>query len=85
MVFAESGTFGVRRTRVERRVLDREWVSVQVEGGAVPVKVGRWHGRVVAVAAEYGSAAEVASASGSPLARVMQEAVRAARSALASS
>ena len=41
IVFAESGTFGVRRALVERHVLARSWVTVQVEGMQVRVKVGR--------------------------------------------
>ena len=82
VVFAESGTFGVRRSRVERRMLDREWVSVEVEGRRVPVKVGRWRGGVVTVAAEYDPSAEVASASGVPLAVIMREAAHAARARL---
>ena len=80
IVFAESGTFGVRRAVVERHVLARSWVSVEVEGVPVRVKVGRWGDRVVTLAPEFDDVAAVAEASGLPLREVVRAAHGAVRS-----
>jgi pyridinium-3,5-bisthiocarboxylic acid mononucleotide nickel chelatase len=81
-LFHHTGTFGVRRTPVERRVLQRELIKVEVRGRTLPVKVGRWHGRVVAVAAEFGPCAEAAAELGLPPRWIMDEAAAAARARL---
>jgi uncharacterized protein (TIGR00299 family) protein len=78
LLFSESTTFGVRRALVERHVLQRDFVSVTLEGHAVPVKVGRRGGRVVTVSPEYEAAAKVATATGRPLKEIMTEAAAAA-------
>ena len=80
IVFAESGTFGVRRAVVERHVLARSWVSVEVEGVPVRVKVGHWGDRVVTLAPEFDDVAAVAEASGLPLREVVRAAHEAVRS-----
>lgn len=53
VVFAQTTTLGVRFVPVQREVLDREWVNVDVEGCAVSVKVGRRAGRVITVQPEW--------------------------------
>ena len=78
LLFSESTTFGVRRALVERHVLQRDFVSVTLEGHTVPVKVGRRGGRVVTVSPEYEAAAKAATATGRPLKEIMAEAVAAA-------
>jgi uncharacterized protein (DUF111 family) len=78
LLFSESTTFGVRRARVERHVLQRNFVSVNLGGHTIPVKVGRRGGRVVTVSPEYEAAAKVATATGRPLKEIMAEAVAAA-------
>lgn len=78
LLFSESTTFGVRRARVGRHVLQRDYLSVRVAGHSVPVKVGRRGGRVVTVSPEYEAAAKVAADSGRPLKEIMTEATAAA-------
>ncbi len=78
LLFSESTTFGVRRARVERHVLQRDFVSVNLGGHTIPVKVGRRGGRVVTVSPEYEAAAKVATATGRRLKEIMAEAVAAA-------
>ncbi len=82
LVFAESGTFGIRRREVERHVLERSFVRVTVDGQPVQVKVGRRHGAVVSVAAEFEDAARAAGTLGRPLHEVMRAAVSAAMTGL---
>ena len=79
LVFAESSTFGIRRRRVERYELARSWVTAQVDGLAVRVKVGRRRGRVVTLSPEFEEAAAAAAALSRPLTDVMHEAVEVAR------
>lgn len=83
LVFRESTTFGVRRSEHGRYVLEREWLTVDVRGERVRVKVGRRRGRVMTVAPEYEDAARAAARSGVPLKEIMGEAAQAARRLLA--
>ena len=53
VLFAETTTFGIRRTTTRRIVLDRELLTVETPWGPVAVKVGRRAGRLLQVAPEY--------------------------------
>ena len=55
----ETGSLGVRRTVVERAALDREVITVEVDGHPIRIKRGPWrdkpeHDDVVAAAAALG-------------------------------
>ena len=52
-MFRESSTIGVRMTTVTKSALDREWVTVDVHGEQVRVKVARLRGEVVNLAPEW--------------------------------
>jgi uncharacterized protein (TIGR00299 family) protein len=52
-IFRETSTLGVRASRVERSVLDRELVEVQTSYGPVRVKVGYRAGRLLNAAPEF--------------------------------
>lgn len=75
ILFAETTTFGVRISPVEREVLDRKEVEVEVEGRRVRLKVGYRAGEVVTVAPEYDDAVAVARATGIPLKDVYRAAL----------
>ena len=79
LVFAETGTLGIRRLAVSRRVAERGHVVVSVGGRPVAVKWGRWDGRITSVAPEYEQAAAAAAATGMALREVMDAARAAAR------
>jgi uncharacterized protein (TIGR00299 family) protein len=81
ILFAETGTLGVRRSVLSRYVAERGSVTVDVAGQQVSVKWGRWEGSVD-LAPEYEEAARAAAARGVPLRQVMHEATEAARRAL---
>ncbi len=53
VLFAETTTFGIRRTTTRRIVLDRERLTVETPWGPVAVKIGRRAGRLLNVAPEY--------------------------------
>ena len=75
--FAETGTLGVRRHRVERSKCEREWVPVKTPFGKVRVKVGTRGGEVISAAPEYEDCRAAAEEAGVPIRKVM-EAARAA-------
>ncbi|MGL4551907.1 MAG: nickel pincer cofactor biosynthesis protein LarC [Gemmataceae bacterium] len=74
VLFAETGTFGVRRYQAERSVLRREAVTVSTPWGPVPAKRG-WRDGVEVVTPEYEGCAAAARAAGVPL-RAVYDAVR---------
>jgi uncharacterized protein (TIGR00299 family) protein len=78
LVLTHTSTFGVRRTPMTRSVLDRAWVPVEVLGGTVRIKVGSRDGRVVRATPEFEDAAELAHATGMPVAQVLSAASAAA-------
>ena len=84
IVFAETGTLGIRRVECPRYVAERGSVKVSVAGQDVAVKWGRWRGRLD-LAPEYEEAARAAAAVGVPLRQVMHDAVEAARQVLEAS
>ncbi len=74
ILFRETGTFGIRRTRAERTILDRELVIVKTPWGDVKAKRGRRGGHEI-VTPEYEDCARVARERNVPLREVL-EAVR---------
>jgi len=79
VIFAETTTLGVRRRMVEKWTMPREFVTVEVAGGAIRVKVGRGAAGVAGISPEYSDCAQVARDSGRPLKEVYAEAQAAAR------
>ena len=74
LVFAETTTLGLRISTAERRVLEREFVSVETPYGAIRVKVGRRNGQVVNAAPEFEDCRRAALERGVPLKDVMEAA-----------
>jgi uncharacterized protein (TIGR00299 family) protein len=82
VIFTETTTLGVRRRLVEKWTMPREFVTVEVAGGAIRVKVGRGSAGVAGISPEYSDCAQVARESGRPLKDVYAEAQAAARRTL---
>lgn len=80
-IFRETTSLGVRRTRVERSVLDRELVEVQTAYGPVRIKVGRLHGRLLNAAPEFEDCRQAAGRHGVAVKEVMAAAIAAFRAA----
>lgn len=74
MLFTETTTLGVRSYEVGRYALDREFVKVETEFGAIDVKVARLHengsGEVLKSMPEYEQCNEAATRAGVPLKEV---------------
>jgi uncharacterized protein (TIGR00299 family) protein len=83
VLFRESSTIGVRQSPVDKHGLDRRWVSVDVAGQQVRVKVARHGGVVVNVTPEWEDVATAARALDQPAKSVLSAAVAAAEAALA--
>jgi hypothetical protein len=66
-IFEETTTIGVRTRTETKTILAREWMTVEVEGQSVRVKVARRDGGVVTAAPEYEDARRAARATGLPL------------------
>jgi uncharacterized protein (DUF111 family) len=79
LLFRETGTLGVRSSRVDKRALAREEVTVATRYGSVGVKVGTLDGEPVSVAPEYEDCARVARETGVPLREIYEEALRLGR------
>ncbi len=59
----------------QRRILDREHVTVESPWGPIRVKLGRLHGEVVNCAPEFEDCRKIAESTGVPLKTVLQEAL----------
>jgi uncharacterized protein (TIGR00299 family) protein len=74
VLFRETTTLGVRGHLVEKWQLKREWVTVDVAGSPVRLKIGKLGGEVVNVAPEYEDCAAAAAATGLALKEVFARA-----------
>lgn len=79
ILFRETTTLGVRITDVEREILERDWIEVDVEGSPVRVKLGKRAEDIVTIAPEHDDASKAARATGLPLKEVYALAIEAAR------
>jgi hypothetical protein len=79
ILFAETSTLGLRYTAWQRLCLERNWLEVMTEYGALRVKVGRQDGRVRTVAPEFEDCRRAAERTGAPLKEVQMAAAAAAR------
>jgi uncharacterized protein (TIGR00299 family) protein len=78
LVFAETTTFGLRMYAAQRRVLDREWKTVDTPYGEVRVKIASQNGAVKTVTPEYEDCKKLALEKGVPLKDVLAAAANAA-------
>jgi uncharacterized protein (TIGR00299 family) protein len=80
-MFEHTSTLGVRESARRKTPLERVFVTVQVRGGSIPVKVGHRDGVVVQAMPEFDDVAALARRSRRPERVVLQEAVSAAAAA----
>ena len=71
ILFRETGTFGIRKSVVERTVLERESITVETRFGSLPAKRG-WRGDHRIITPEYDACAAAARQHGVPLREVYQ-------------
>lgn len=74
-VFRETTTFGIRKQRVARETLERDWIEVDVRGQAVRVKRGLRRGECMTCQPEFDDCAAAATVLELPVQTVMAEAM----------
>jgi pyridinium-3,5-bisthiocarboxylic acid mononucleotide nickel chelatase len=79
VIFEETSTLGVRVITVAKEMLERDLVTVEVQGQVVRVKLAMRQGRIVNRAPEYEDARAAAQALGLPLKEVYELALQRAR------
>jgi uncharacterized protein (TIGR00299 family) protein len=77
LIFEETTTIGIRRYAADRTVLDREFVEVHTEYGAIKVKVSKMGGEVVNFTPEFEECVRIARERNVPLKKVQAMAVNA--------
>jgi len=82
-VYRHTTSIGLREQPVGKRALDRELVTVDVEGHTVKVKLARLDGELLNLQPEYEHVAAAAEALGRPAKDVLQQAVATARTLVA--
>jgi hypothetical protein len=82
-IFRHTTSIGLREQPVGKRALERELLTVDVEGHAVDVKLARLDGELLNLQPEYEHVAAAAEALGRPAKDVLQQAVAAARTLVA--
>jgi len=78
LILDRTPALGVRQCVVERELLDRTWVDVEVLGAKVRIKVGHRDGVVVHATPEFDDVAALAAAVGRPVRDVLEHAAAAA-------
>ena len=78
-IFRQTSTIGLREQPLGKHALDREMVSVDVDGQPVAVKLARHDGVLVNAQPEYDDVARAATALGRPVLDVLNDAVAASR------
>lgn len=77
LLFRETTTLGVRFQTMWRETLERRWVEVAVDGGAVRIKVASRGGEELGATPEFDDCLRVATATGRPLKTVQAQALQA--------
>ena len=76
-MLTHGSTFGLRRHRTTREVLDRWHESVETTHGTIRVKIGARNGKIVQAAPEFEDVRRAAEATSTPIPRVHSDAVTA--------
>lgn len=74
-----TSTFGIRYIEMDRDILDREFIEVQLEYGKVHCKAGKLEGKIIKLVPEYEDCKRIAKDNCLPIAQVFNEALQAAR------
>jgi hypothetical protein len=81
LILSETTSFGVRRHRLERTILERHHRTVETPYGPISVKVGQRNGKVLQESPEFSSCAEAAEKHGVSVRLVHRAALQALESA----
>lgn len=76
LLLTHTSTFGVRYTELDRAILEREFIELQLEHGVVRCKLGKLDGRIVKAVPEYEDCKRIAKNSSLPISMVFNEALQ---------
>nr|WP_255226225.1 nickel insertion protein [Lutispora saccharofermentans] len=79
LIFLNTSTFGIRETPINRDVLDRDFIEVEVSGETIRCKVGIFEGKVIKVLPEYEDCRTAAIKTGAGFSDIYQQAVAKSR------
>ena len=79
VLFAETSTFGIRHTTMQRMTLERRWVTAETVYGPIRIKIGAWKGVETTASPEYEDVKAAARAHQVPVKVVYAAAQRAYR------
>lgn len=75
LLLSQTSTFGVRYKLMDRNILDREFVEIQLLNDIVRCKVGLLDGKKVKIAPEYEDCKRIAKKNSLPIAEIFNEAL----------
>jgi uncharacterized protein (DUF111 family) len=78
LLLTNTSTLGVRYRLMDRDILDREFIELQLRYGTVRCKLGKLDGEVVKIIPEYEDCRKIAKQQGLPISELYNEALRAA-------
>jgi uncharacterized protein (TIGR00299 family) protein len=81
-IFRQTSSIGLREQPLAKHALEREMVSVEIDGQPVAVKLARHDGELVNAQPEYDDVARAAATLGRPVVDVLAEAAAASRAFL---
>lgn len=70
VLFDQTATFGIRKYKIIRNVLTREFKEFDSRFGKIKVKIGRFHGEIKSFSPEYEDCRRIAEEKGIPLKQV---------------
>lgn len=73
LLLTHTSTFGVRYRLMDRDILEREFIEIQLEYGSVRCKIGRLNGAAVKVEPEYEDCRRIAKEKTLPISKVYNE------------
>ncbi|WP_425446338.1 nickel insertion protein [Dethiothermospora halolimnae] len=75
ILFNETTTLGIRKYKVDREKLDREFIKIKTKYGKITVKLGLKDGKILKYAPEYEECKKIAKIKNIPLKDVYKEAL----------
>lgn len=78
LIFASTSTIGVRQTEYHKFAQPRAWVTINISGGPIMIKVAYRNGIIEHVMPEFDQVATIAAGTGTPAQAVLAEATAAA-------
>lgn len=79
LIFLNTSTFGIRETPINRDVLDRDFIEVEVSGETIRCKVGIFEGKIVKALPEYEDCRAAAIKTGAGFLDIYQQAIAKSR------